>query len=113
MRKPTTDPDNVQLSDVLCDFCRQEWREDLPVVEGHQGSVICGPCLAAAYRSVLLNKESPAPSGSKCVMCLETRKEPAWQSAEHPDAAICKRCINQCAAVLAKDADYGWKKPTA
>ena len=33
MRKPGTDNDNVQMSDVLCDFCRAEWTDDLQMVE--------------------------------------------------------------------------------
>jgi hypothetical protein len=113
MRKPGTNEQNVQMSDVLCDFCRSEWAEELPMVEGHQGSTICGRCLAEAYRSVLLRKEGAELSGSKCVMCLENRAEPAWRSAAHPEAVVCKRCINQSAAVLAKDKEMGWEKPKA
>ncbi len=112
MRRPETDPDNVQMSDVLCDFCRREWTEDLPVIEGHQGSVICGHCLAVAYRMVMLGKSGNAPEGYKCVMCLEHRSDQAWQSPAHPEACICKRCTNQAAATLSKDKDYGWQKPT-
>ncbi len=113
MRKPTTDPDNVQMSDVLCDFCRREWTDDLPVIEGHQGSIICGFCLATAYRTVMLNKMNTAPEGYKCVMCLENRSELAWQSPAYPEAVACKRCINQAAATLSKDKEIGWKKPTS
>jgi hypothetical protein len=113
MRKPGTDNENVQMSDVLCDFCRAEWTEELQMVEGHQGSTICGKCLAEAYRSVLLRKEGAEQSGAKCVLCLENRPEPGWRSAEHHEAVICKRCINQSAAVLAKDKELGWRKPTA
>ena len=114
MHKPGTNPDNVQMSDVLCDFCRREWTEDLPVVEGHQGSIVCGHCLAVAYREVVLGKRGNAPEGYKCVMCLENRggSELAWQSPAYPEAVICKRCINQAAAVLSKDKDYGWTKPS-
>ena len=70
MRKPTTDPDNVQMSDVLCDFCRREWTDDLPIVEGHQGSIICGFCLSTAYRTVMLNKMNTAPEGYKTLASL-------------------------------------------
>lgn len=112
MHKPGTNPDRVQMSDVLCDFCHREWTDDLPVIEGHQGSIVCGHCLSTAYRTVMLSKMNAAPEGSKCTMCLEHRSELAWQSPAYPEAVICKRCINQAAAVLSKDADYGWRKPT-
>lgn len=112
MRKPGTDPDNVQMSDVLCDFCHREWTDDLPLIEGHQGSIICGHCTSAAYRTVLLNKQSTAPAGYQCTMCLENRPDAGWQSPDFPPAAICKRCINQAAAALSKDKDYNWSKPT-
>jgi len=113
MRKPTTNPDNVQMSDVLCDFCHREWTHDLPVIEGHERSIVCGPCLTIAYRLVMLGKSGNAPEGYKCVMCLEKRPDQAWQSPAYPEACICKRCINQAAATLSKDKDYGWQKPTA
>src|SRR6476660_5354210 len=102
MRKPGTDPENVQMSDVLCDFCRREWTDDLPVIEGHQGSIICGHCVAAAYRAILLEKKATAPAGSTCTMCLEPRTDPSWASPTHPEAVACKRCINQAAAALSK-----------
>ena len=34
MRKPDTDPDNVRMTDVLCDFCLGEWTEETAMVEG-------------------------------------------------------------------------------
>jgi len=111
MRKPGTDPENVQMSDVLCDFCHREWTDDLPVIEGHQGSIICGNCITVAYRVVMLNKESTATPGYTCTMCLETRPDPAWASPSHSEAVACKRCINQAAATLSKDKDYNWQKP--
>jgi hypothetical protein len=112
MRKPGTDPDNVQMSDVLCDFCRTEWTQDLPVIEGHQGSIICGGCLSAAYRAVFLDKQPTAAPGDRCTMCLETRADAGWASPGYPGVCVCKRCINQAAAALSKDKDYHWRKPT-
>ena len=32
MRKPGTDADDVQMSDVLCDFCRRPWTMDVPMI---------------------------------------------------------------------------------
>jgi hypothetical protein len=111
MRKPGTDPDNVQMNDVLCDFCHREWTDDMPVIEGHQGSIICGNCLTVAYRSVVLAGESSAPGGYTCTMCLERRADPAWQSPACPEAVTCKRCIKLAAGTLEKDKDWDWKRP--
>jgi hypothetical protein len=120
MRKPGTDDNNVQMSDVLCDFCRREWTEDLPMVEGHRGSCICGRCLTVAYTEVILNRIGSAGETYTCAMCLESERdraainrggEPGWRSPLHEEAAICTRCIKQSAGVLQKDPDSGWRKP--
>ena len=111
MHKPGVDPDNVRMSDVLCDFCRAEWREELPMVEGHQGSVICGRCAAVAYTRVVLLQESTAPLGYCCTLCLENRKDRAWQSPTHPEAVACERCVRQAASALEKDPDTTWTRP--
>ena len=121
MRKPDTDPDSVEMSDVLCDFCHREWTEDIPMVEGHQGSCICGQCLTVAYHEVLVTRT--APSGKyTCTMCLEKPDdrdaegrpdEPGWQSPACEDAAICRRCIKRASGTLHKDPDFNWRKPDA
>ena len=111
MQRPGTDPNNVQMSDILCDFCHAEWVEELPLVEGHHGSVVCGKCLTVAYRAVVQAGINSGPEGSKCTMCLETRDEPAWQSPMYPEAVICKRCINLAAGALSKDKESGWVRP--
>lgn len=113
MRKPGTNEDDVQMSDVLCDFCRREWTEDLPIVEGHHGSCLCGKCLTVAYTEVVLNEVDSGPPGYQCTLCLEHRKEPAWRSPAYPEAVACRRCIKQCAGVLQKDKEMGWRKPEA
>ncbi len=126
MRKPGTDENDVQMSDVLCDFCRREWTEDLAMVEGHQGSCICGKCLTIAYVEVVLNKHAAPPAPPSigefmCALCLEKSEdraalgradEPGWRSPAHEEAAICRRCIKQTAGVLQKDKESGWSKPT-
>lgn len=112
MRKPGTDETNVQMSDVLCDFCHSEWTDDLPMVEGHRGSCICGKCLTVAYTDVVINKIDTGPDGYKCTTCLENRDSPAWQSPLYPQAVICRRCIKQSAGVLHKSRDYDWQKPS-
>src|SRR5579862_2940135 len=111
MHRPTADPENMQPTDFLCDFCGRQWDGESPVVEGHKGSLICGDCLAAAYRVLGLENGGNAPAGATCVMCLEERKERGWAGAT--GAVVCKRCAKQSAAVLAKDKDYQWVKPTA
>jgi hypothetical protein len=105
------------MSDVLCDFCRREWTDDLPMVEGHQGSCICGDCLAAAYRALAQRPAAPgADPGAdppQCILCLEKRDEPTWQApgADAAAAHACRRCVRQSAAVLQKASEFGWRKP--
>ena len=98
-------------SDFLCDFCGREWDGEGPIVEGHRGSLICGDCLAAAYRAVVLDSQPTAPPGYTCTLCLETRPDAGWSSPTLAEFSACQRCIKQSAAVLAKDKDMGWKKP--
>ena len=111
MRKPGTDENNVQMSDVICDFCHAEWTDDLPIIEGHHGSCICGKCLTVAYSDVVLHDSNTGPAAYKCTMCLEERPDPAWQSPLQPEAIVCRRCIKLAAGALHKDTDYAWKKP--
>jgi len=120
MRKPGTDENNVQMSDVLCDFCHREWTEDIPMIEGHHGSCICGRCLTVAYSEVVVNQANAAPEDFACTLCLEGPEdreamdrpsEHGWQSPMYPDAAVCRRCIKQGAGALHKDKDTAWSKP--
>lgn len=111
MQRPGCDPNNVQMSDILCDFCRAPWVEDLPMVEGHRGSVVCGKCLTVAYRSVVQAGMGTAPAGATCTMCLERREEACWASPLYSESVICKRCINQAAGALSKDKESGWTRP--
>jgi hypothetical protein len=121
MRKPETDENNVQMSDVLCDFCHREWVEDEPMIEGHRGSCICGKCLTVAYRQVLLDKAGVTEDYA-CTMCLEARKdraalgrsdEPGWRSPMYDDAVVCRRCIKLASGALHKNTEFNWRKPEA
>ncbi|QOJ00827.1 MAG: hypothetical protein HRU70_10110 [Phycisphaeraceae bacterium] len=110
MRKPGTDDDHAQMSDFLCDFCGSTWTDDLPMVEGHQGSLICARCLAVAYRQVILANDNSAPEGYSCALCLLTKPEHAWLSPA-TGAVACRWCVNKSADMLEKDPDMGWAKP--
>src|SRR5262249_3299675 len=108
--RPGVDPDNVQMSDILCDFCGAEWVESLAMVEGHRGSTICGRCLTAAYEALVVRGDDAVPRGYRCTMCLEERPDVAWRGTR-PDAVACRRCVNQSAGVLSKDKESGWTRP--
>lgn len=120
MYKPDFNADNVQMSDVLCDFCRREWTEDVPFIEGHRGRVICGHCLAVGYREIVLAHGDDGNHAFDCTMCresgedraaLERADEPGWPSPLHPEAVICRRCIKRASGALHKDPDFDWRKP--
>lgn len=111
MRKPGSDPDNLSMSDFLCDFCGQYWTDVRPMVEGHEGSLICSECLKVAHVEVLVAKASSLGPGAKCVLCLEERKDANWQSPMFEQAVACARCIRQASTALAQDPDSGWSRP--
>lgn len=113
MQRPNTDETNVQMSDILCDFCHQEWTLERPMVEGHRGACICGNCLRLAYTELAIAGHGTAPAGYLCTLCRENREEIGWQSLVFPEVCACRRCVKQSAAVLQKDPDLGWKKPDA
>jgi hypothetical protein len=127
VRRDGTDPDNVQMSDVLCDFCAQEWTADRTMMEGHHGSCICAPCLTLAFRAVVLEgrDDSPgvardpshghdgSPAVRQCAMCLEARNEPHWRGLGRPQAFACRRCIKMASVILERDPDTAWARPAA
>ncbi|MEM7227596.1 MAG: hypothetical protein AAF432_02160 [Planctomycetota bacterium] len=120
MRKPGTDENNVQMSDVLCDFCHREWTEDIAMVEGHHGACMCERCLLLAYTELVLNRGTPVVDDFTCPLCREGRddraamdrhEEPGWPSPLYPDVVACRRCIKRASGVLHKDPDFDWAKP--
>ncbi len=112
MHREGINPENVQPEDILCDFCGEAaWANEQPCVEGHQGSVVCGNCLATAFRAVVLDGNAQG-SAEKCRMCLEHREDPVWLGSVEPIAPICKRCIKQSAGVLPKSKPWDWVTPT-
>lgn len=115
MRREGCDPNDVRMSDVLCDFCGREWGESLPMVEGHLGSCICGDCLRDAYLALVVAGGGGAGAGTEgergaCRLCREERDDGSWTGAL-AGARVCRRCVRQSAAVLQKDPDLGWRKP--
>jgi hypothetical protein len=120
VRKAGCDEDDLQPTDFLCDFCGSVWSDDRPMVEGHQGSLICRRCLDLAFTEVWLNGQgvslpdtSPVPS--KCILCLEHRDEPCFASPlnESGNNGIfgCKRCIKQSVVILERDPEFGYSRP--
>jgi len=101
----------MQPEDFMCDFCGRAWNGAFPMVEGHQGSLICGSCLTVAYAEVVRGGIGSAPDGYTCTMCLEERKDPGWQSPIRAEASACARCLKQAGVKLEKDPDWDWARP--
>ena len=117
MHRRGANPMDMQPNDFVCDFTGRTWDGMFPMVEGHQGSLICGDALRIAFTEVVLLGNDTMPEGATCTMCLEERKDPGWQSpiAVREDGAaavICRRCIRQSSTRLEKDPDWEWQKPT-
>ncbi len=111
MHRDGIDENNVQPEDILCDFCgNAAWAKDVPCVEGHQGSIVCGNCLRVAYSELVLASHGNE-TAEKCRMCLEQREDPVWLGVIEPIAPICLRCTKQASAVLNKSKEWDWSKP--
>ncbi len=105
-----TDKDGNEF--FKCDFCHQAWAEDRPMVEGHRGSLICGPCLTIAYRLVHLQESGIRTQPEQvCTLCQQHHDTLHWQSPAFDEAVACARCIKQSSRVLQKDVESGWKIP--
>jgi hypothetical protein len=120
MLREGADPDDVQMTDVLCDFCHVPWTEDVPFIEGHRGAVICGGCLRAAYADMVLHGRGSAPPDFTCTMCREgdadraaigREGEAGWSGPAGTGTCVCRRCVKQASGVLHKDRDVAWSKP--
>lgn len=101
----------------VCDFCREHWADDRPMVEGHQGSLICSRCLTVAISQALIAGDGMTPdrrATAKCTLCLEHRGEFGryWQSPLYAEACVCERCILQSADTLESDPESTWRRPT-
>lgn len=113
MQREGVDPEAMEMSDFLCDFCTSPWTEDRPMVEGHRGACICGNCLTIAFAELALHKVGvEVGEDEACVLCLEAGREDLHYRSLVREAAIaCRRCIKQAAGALHKDKDIDWRKP--
>lgn len=112
MHRPGSDPENMAAEDFLCDFCERCYSPDRPMMEGHRGSLICGPCLSASFVSLwYANEGEPAPAKDVCLMCLAENGDPIWRSPLRAEKFICKRCSKQSVVMLERDKEAGWKRP--
>ena len=121
MYREGTDESNVQMSDVLCDFCHRVWTEEVPFIEGHRGAVICAGCLERAFVE-LESGEGPnlvgdgyfcrlSREGEEDRAALRRAGEPGWRSPVDPEAVVCRKVVRMAAAALQKDPVFQWRKP--
>ena len=104
---------------ISCDFCGSDWEaydqgQAAPMVEGHQGSVLCLVCLKRA-----LEEMAPADAPYRCTLCLQEDLDPTLPRWYHdapkaapglnPEAIICRPCIRQAAGRFNKDPDVEWE----
>ena len=121
MHRPGTDASNVQMSDVLCDFCHRPWTEEVPFIEGHRGAVICARCLEVAFVELEAGDgPNVVTGGYTCRLSREDDRdrealrragEPGWRSPVDPEAVACRKVVRMAAATLQKDPDFDWRKP--
>lgn len=100
---------------IACDFCGEDWDQIKPMIEGHQGSVICLECVKRSLADGTREGER-----FHCTLCLrdlppETKR---WRFADapptaNPAAAACASCLKQAAVAFDRDPDVDWKMPPA
>ncbi|MCC7145132.1 MAG: hypothetical protein IT443_01660 [Phycisphaeraceae bacterium] len=102
---------------ISCDFCGTDWDQELAMVEGHHGSVLCLDCLKKA-----LANSGPAATVFDCTLCLQTkpagttvwRHEPLSVELKGYNryAAVCEDCVDQAARAFSKDpqVDFSWQR---
>jgi hypothetical protein len=109
MHREGFDPENVQVEDLLCDFCEKTaWAQNIPCVEGHHGSLICGDCLTAAWIE-LVDTGGGQPIGT-CCLCLQKSDDSGYVGCREQGRA-CRVCVKRSAGVLHKSSDWAWRKP--
>lgn len=98
-----------------CDYCGRLWDMHEPMIEGHQGSVLCLACLARAIDD---GGNEPAKR-VKCTLCLRDFDpgdgETIWQYADPPaeanaQARLCGDCAAQADRAFDRDPDTNWTR---
>lgn len=96
---------------ICCDFCRTDWDQVKPMIEGHRGSVVCLACLKLA-----LEQASAEEGEFSCTLCVRQNLPPSlvrWTNPRHPQAVVCSDCIDQAAKAFDKDSEVAWSRPEA
>jgi len=75
-----------------------------PMIEGHQGSILCLNCLGRA-----IDEATDFDDRSKCTMCLRDLEgdERGWSSS---GAMVCYDCLQQADRAFDKDPDTEWTR---
>lgn len=102
---------------ISCDFTGIDWDERLPMIEGHQGSVLSLEALARA-----IDEAVPAVDKFRCTMCRRfyepeekswCHPDPPFPETANPQAVICWDCIRQADRAFARDPDTSWERKIA
>jgi hypothetical protein len=100
---------------ISCDFCGDDWDQVKPMIEGHQGAVLCLECFKRAFDAMPAGEVG---SVFKCTVCLREQGPdmPRWAPAERPASAnqeawICADCVTLAAKTFHKDPDVPWHLP--
>ena len=90
---------------ISCDFCHTDWDQNLPMIEGHRGSVICLACFQQA-----LDHASVSEDEFHCTLCQQTLPGSVrhWSSPT-TSAAVCWPDIRQAAKAFHKDKDIDFR----
>lgn len=97
---------------IACDFTGEDWDNEAPMIEGHQGSVLSLKALALA-----IDHAAAVDEGTQCTMCRKHYKpgDKMWKPnplppEANPAAAICWDCIQQADKAFAQDRDIDWDR---
>ena len=89
---------------LCCDFCGTDWDMVKPMIEGHQGSILCLACLACA-----IDEATPREQPFQCTLCLREigAGARAWAAGQ---ATVCFDCLQQADRAFDKDPDTPWTR---
>jgi hypothetical protein len=98
---------------ISCDFCGTDWDQELAMIEGHKGSVLCLVCLTQA-----LDHAQPVGESFQCTLCLSEKPADTkyWLHPDakpspglNTDAPLCWDCIRLAAKGFHKDPDVDFR----